>query len=313
MDLPLWVWFSFIGAVLGVLALDLGVFHRKAHEVSVREAGIWSSIWIALGVAFGAGVWLWQGAEKGLQWFTGYVVEYSLAVDNIFVFVMVFASFAVPAAARHRVLFWGVIGALVMRGVMIVLGAELVERFHWIMYVFGAFLVFTGIKMLFEKTEEKVDLEAHFAVRLARRLFRVSPDYDGQKFFTVRNGMRFATPLLIVLVFIEVSDLIFAVDSIPAIFAITTDPFIVFTSNVMAILGLRSLYFLLAHVVDRFVYLKTGLSFVLAFIGAKLLLIDVVKIPITLSLGVIVGILGVSVIASLIATRGRSSETPLKD
>lgn len=304
MELPIWVWIAFVSAVLGLLALDLGVFNRKAHVVTVKEAARWTAFWVSLGLGFGALVWSWLGPQKGLEWFTGYVVEYSLAVDNIFVFVMVFAHFAVPPQYRHRVLFWGVLGALVMRGLMIVLGVELIERFHWILYVFGAFLVITGIRMLFQKHEqEEANLENNVAIRLARRIFRVSSTYDGQKFFTVQNGVRMATPLFLVLVFIEFTDLIFAVDSIPAIFAITTDPFIVFTSNVMAILGLRSLYFLLAHVVDRFIYLKTGLAFILAFIGTKLLLLDVYKIPTTVSLGVVIGTLTISVVASLWATR----------
>jgi tellurite resistance protein TerC len=303
-ELPIWVWIAFIGFVLGMLALDLGVFNRKAHVVSVKEASIWTSVWVSLGLAFAALVYFWLGPQKGVEWLTGYVVEYSLAVDNIFVFVMVFAYFGVPPMYRHRVLFWGIIGALLMRGAMILLGVELIERFHWIMYVFGAFLVFTGIRMFAQRNDdEAVDLDANPAIRFARRLFRVSPEYDGQKFFTVKNGVRMATPLFLVLVFIEFTDLIFAVDSIPAIFAITTDPFIVFTSNVMAILGLRSLYFLLAHVVDRFIYLKTGLSVILTFIGVKLLLIDVYKIPTTVSLSVIVTVLVVSVLASLWATR----------
>ncbi|WP_084474306.1 TerC family protein [Deinococcus pimensis] len=315
MELPIWVWFAFIGFVLGMLALDLGVFNRKAHVVSVREAGIWTTVWVSLGLAFAALVYFWQGPQKGIEWLTGYVVEYSLAVDNIFVFVMVFAYFGVPAIYRHRVLFWGIIGALLMRGAMILLGVELIERFHWILYVFGAFLVFTGIKMFTQRgDDEAVDLEANPVIRFARRLLRVSPEYDGQKFFTVRNGVRMATPLFLVLIFIEFTDLIFAVDSIPAIFAITTDPFIVFTSNVMAILGLRSLYFLLAHVVDRFIYLKTGLSVILTFIGVKLLLIDVYKIPTTVSLSVIVSVLTVSVLASLWATRkGGPREVPAEE
>lgn len=305
MDLPLWVWFAFIGAVLGMLALDLGVFHRKAHTVSVREAATWSAVWVALSLAFAALVYVWQGPDKGLEFLTGYLIEKSLAVDNIFVFVLVFSFFATPQIYQHRVLFWGVIGALVMRGIMIFLGAALIEQFHWILYVFGGLLLLTGVRMLFQKHDADVDLNKNPAVRLARRLFRVSDDYDGQKFFTVKNGVRMATPLFLVLIFIEATDLVFAVDSIPAIFAITTDPFIVFTSNVLAILGLRSMYFLLANVVHRFVYLKTGLSFILVFIGVKMLLLDVFKIPTAVSLGVVMGILTLSVVLSLLKTGGQ--------
>lgn len=311
MDLPLWVWLAFIGAVLGMLALDLGVFHRKAHTVSVREAATWSAVWVALSLAFAALVYFWQGPDKGLEFLTGYLIEKSLAVDNIFVFVLVFSFFATPQIYQHRVLFWGVIGALIMRGIMIFLGAALIEQFHWILYVFGGLLLLTGVRMLFQKHDADVDLNKNPAVRLARRLFRVSDDYDGQKFFTVKNGVRMATPLFLVLIFIEATDLVFAVDSIPAIFAITTDPFIVFTSNVLAILGLRSMYFLLANVVHRFVYLKTGLSFILVFIGVKMLLLDVFKIPTAVSLGVVMGILTLSVVLSLLKT-GRQGGAQLE-
>ena len=299
MDLPLWVWFAFISGVLGMLALDLGVFHRKAHTVSVREAAIWSGVWVTLSLAFAALVYAWQGPDKGLEFLTGYLIEKSLAVDNIFVFVLVFSFFATPPVYQHRVLFWGVIGALIMRGVMIFLGAALIEQFGWILYVFGGLLLLTGVRMLFQRHDAEVDLNKNPAVRLARRMFRISDDYDGQKFFTVKNGVRMATPLFLVLIFIEFTDLVFAVDSIPAIFAITTDPFIVFTSNVLAILGLRSMYFLLAGVVHRFVYLKTGLSFILVFIGVKMLLLDVFKIPTAVSLGVVMGILAFSIGLSL--------------
>jgi tellurite resistance protein TerC len=302
MDLPLWVWFAFIGGVLGMLALDLGVFHRKAHTVSVKEAAIWSAIWVALSLAFAVLVYVWLGPDKGIEFITGYLIEKSLAVDNIFVFVLVFSFFATPPIYQHRVLFWGVIGALLMRGVMIFLGVALIEQFHWILYVFGGFLLLTGIRMLFQRHDVEVDLNKNPAIRLARRLFRVSDDYDGQKFFTVKNGVRMATPLFLVLIFIEFTDLVFAVDSIPAIFAITTDPFIVFTSNVLAILGLRSMYFLLAGVVHRFVYLKTGLSLILVFIGVKMLLLDVFKIPTAISLGVVASILTLSIVLSLLKT-----------
>ena len=302
MDLPLWVWFAFIGSVLLMLALDLGVFHRKAHVVSVREAATWSAVWVALGLAFGGLVYSWMGPQKGLEYFTGYLLEKSLAVDNIFVFVLVFSFFATPALYQHRVLFWGVIGALIMRGIMIFAGSALIKEFHWILYVFGGILLLTGLKMLFQGHETKTDLNKNPAIRLARRLFKVSDTYDGQKFFTIQNGVRMATPLFLVLIFIEFTDLVFAVDSIPAIFAVTTDPFIVFTSNVLAILGLRSMYFLLANVVHRFVYLKTGLSVILLFIGTKMLLLDIYKIPTSISLLVVAGILTLSIVVSLIKT-----------
>ena len=315
MDIPVWVWASFVAGVIGLLALDLGVFHRKAHEVTIKEAATWTGIWVTLGLLFAAGVFLfWPDPalrqQKGIEWLTGYLIEYSLAVDNIFVFVLVFSGFAVPPQYRHRVLFWGIIGALLMRGAMIAAGAALIDQFHWILYVFGGFLLFTGIRMLLAKKDEHVDLEKNPAIKLARRFFKISSDYDGQKFFTVQNGVRMATPLFLVLVMIEFTDLVFAVDSIPAIFAVTRDPFIVFTSNVMAILGLRSMYFLLADIVDRFVYLKTGLAVILSFIGVKLLLLDIYKIPTVISLGVVVGVLAISVIASLIKTR---SDVTLKD
>jgi tellurite resistance protein TerC len=319
MDIPVWVWASFIAGVMGLLALDLGVFHRKAHEVTIKEAATWTGIWVTLGLLFAAGVFLfWPDPalrqQKGIEWLTGYLIEYSLAVDNIFVFVLVFSGFAVPPKYRHRVLFWGIIGALLMRGAMIAAGAALIDQFHWILYVFGGFLVFTGVRMLMSafssKKDEHVDLEKNPAIRFSKRFFKISDTYDGQKFFTVQNGVRMATPLFLVLVMIEFTDLVFAVDSIPAIFAVTRDPFIVFTSNVMAILGLRSMYFLLADIVNRFVYLKTGLAVILSFIGTKLLLLDVYKIPTSISLGVVVGVLAISIIASLIKTR---SDVTLKE
>ena len=319
---PAWVWVAFLGGVLSVLALDLGVFNRKAHVISAKEAAIWTVVWVSLGLAFAGIIFAWQGPQKGFEWLTGYVVEYSLAVDNIFVFVLVFGYFKVPPQYRHRVLFWGILGALVMRGAMIFLGAALIKEFHWILLVFGAFLLFTGFKMLLEKdNKEHVDLEMNPAIKLAKRFFKVSPNYDGQKFFTVENGIRVATPLFLVLVFIEFTDLVFAVDSIPAIFAITTDPFIVFTSNIMAILGLRSLYFLLADIVDRFIYLKKGLAIILAFVGVKMLLPDVsmwltgvsVKIPTYISLAVILSILAISVIASLIVTANRPAKLEIDE
>ncbi len=302
MDIPIWAWLAFLFGVLVMLALDLGVFNRKSSVVSSKQAAIWSAVWVMLSLCFAGLMFFWQGPQRGLEWITGYLIEYSLAVDNIFVFVLVFSAFAVPVAHRRRVLFWGIIGALVMRGAMIALGAALLEQFHWILYVFGGILLLAGYSMMFSKKEQASDLEHYEFVKLARRLIKISPQYDGQKFFTVQNGMRTATPLFLVLIVIELTDLVFAVDSIPAVFAVTREPFIVFTSNVMAILGLRSLYVLLEGFVDRFVYLKTGLSIILVFIGAKLLLLDIFKIPTAISLVVVISVLAISVIASILKT-----------
>ena len=248
--------------MLAVLALDLGVFHRKAHAVGFKEALSWTGVWVTLAVLFGAGVWFWAGPQKGLEFFTGYLIEYSLSADNVFVFVLIFSYFAVPTPWQHKVLFWGVLGALVMRLVMIGLGVALIRQFGWILYVFGAFLLFTGFKMVFGKSEE-IHPERNPVVRWFRKLAPVTSGYHGDRFVARVDGRRAATPLLVVLVCIEVSDLVFAVDSIPAIFAVTLDPFIVYTSNVFAILGLRSLYFVLAGMVNKFHYLKTGLGVVL--------------------------------------------------
>jgi tellurite resistance protein TerC len=294
----IWFWVAFNAFVLVLLALDLGVFHRTAHEVSVREAAAWSAFWISLALVFNGVLYLWQGSEVALQFLTGYLIEKSLSIDNIFVFVLIFGALGVPKMYQHRVLFWGIVSALVMRGAMIGLGAVLIQRFHWLLYVFGAFLIGTGIKMAFQKAR-KLDPEMSLVVRLARRVVPVSSGYDGQHFLTRINGRRAVTPLFLALLLVEVTDLIFAVDSIPAIFAVTTDPFLVYTSNVMAILGLRSLYFLLAGVVDRFHLLKLGLALVLVFVGTKMVVADVFKVPTALSLGVIAVLIGGSVAASL--------------
>jgi tellurite resistance protein TerC len=292
------LWLGFVVFVLAMLAVDLGVFHRKAHTVGMKEAVIWSLVWVALAALFNLGVYAWFGADRALEFTTGYLLEKALAVDNIFVFVVIFATFAVPAAYQHRVLFWGVLGALVMRAAFIFAGGALLQRFHWTIYLFGAVLAITGIKLLVQRNHA-VHPERNPLVRAFRRVFPVTPGFVGDKFLVRQAGRRFATPLLLTLVAVEVSDLVFALDSIPAIFAVTMDPFIVFTSNVFAILGLRSLYFLLAGVIERFRYLKVGLAVVLVFVGAKMLLLDVVKVPIGLSLAIIVGILTVSVLASL--------------
>lgn len=303
--LPAWIGFNVF--VLALLALDLGVFHRKARTVTVREAAGWSVAWIALGLAFGAGIWWFEGEEPALQYLAGYLIEKSLSVDNIFVIALIFSYFAVPALYQHRVLFWGILGALVMRGALIAAGSLLLSRFHFLVWVFGAFLVFTGVKMAFHDQAE-LHPEKNPLVRLARKLFAVTEDYEGQKFFTRRAGRLFATPLFLVLLVVESMDLVFAVDSVPAIFAVTSDPFLVYTSNVFAILGLRSLYFLLAGVMDRFVYLKLGLSVILVFVGLKMALAQFLKIPVGISLGVIGGVLALSVGASLLATRGKAAD-----
>jgi tellurite resistance protein TerC len=298
-----WLWVGFNLFVLAMLAVDLLVFHRTAHEVSTREAAGWTALWVALAVAFGAGVYSFMGREAGLEYFAGYLIEKALSVDNIFVFVLIFGYFRVPLQYQHRVLFWGILGALIMRGAMIGAGAYLIQQFHWVIYVFGAFLVFTGIRMA-TQVEHDLEPDRNPVIRLMRRLLPVSAVYHGQKFFVREDaGGRsrlVATPLLVVLTLVETTDLIFAVDSIPAIFAVTQDPFIVYSSNVFAILGLRALYFLVADVIHRFHYLKLGLSAVLVFVGAKMLLADVYPIPITVSLGVVVFVLAASVVASLL-------------
>jgi tellurite resistance protein TerC len=296
------LWAGFVAFVLVLLALDLGVFHRNAHAVSVREAGIWSAVWVALALAFNGLVVHWFGSERGLEFLTGYLIEKALAVDNLFVFYAIFAWFAVPAAYQHRVLFWGVLGALVMRAIFIAAGAALLAKFHWVIYVFGAILVVTAIK-LFTMPEDGIHPERNPVYRLMRRLIPAVPEYHGARFTIVKDGRRYATPLLLVLLLIEWTDVVFAVDSIPAIFAITTDPFIVFTSNIFAILGLRSLFFLLQGVIGRFHLLKPALAAVLLFVGGKMLLLDVVKVPIGISLGVIAGLIGAGVVASLVVPR----------
>ena len=296
----LWLWIGFNVFVLAILALDLGVFHKKAHVVTFKEAMAWTVVWVTLAVLFNLCVWYYAGAQKALEFTTGYIIEYSLSVDNIFVFAMLFSYFAVPAVYQHRVLFWGILGALVLRAIMIVAGTVLIAKFAWIIYVFGAFLILTGIKMIV-KREEEIHPERNPLVRWFKKLMPVTNDYRGDKFFVRENGIRMATPLFVVLLLVEFSDIIFAVDSIPAIFAVTTDPFIVYTSNVFAILGLRSLYFALAGVMDKFHFLKIGLGAVLTFVGVKMLLAHTTwAIDTHISLGVIVLILAASMVMSLL-------------
>ena len=303
----IWAWVGFNLLVLGLLALDLGIFHRKAHAVSIKEATIWSIVWITLALIFNVGIYFWRGSQTALEFFTGYLIEKSLSVDNIFVFVLIFSFFAVPAAYQHRVLFWGILGALILRGALILVGAALLERLHWIIYIFGAFLIFTGARMAFQK-EVEVRPEDNVLVKLLRRLMPVTDEYERDRFFVRRAGRLLATPLLPVLLIVESTDVVFAVDSIPAIFAVTQDPFIVYTSNVFAILGLRSLYFVLAGVVDRFYYLKLALSAILVFVGFKMVLAEFYKIPIGVSLSIIGSILAVALLASWL----RASRQPVR-
>jgi tellurite resistance protein TerC len=295
-----WLWIGFNAFVLVMLALDLGVFHRKCHVVTLKESLSWTAVWVILALLFNAGLWYYAGSQKALEFFTGYLIEKSLSVDNVFVFALLFSYFAVPPVYQHRVLFWGILGALIMRAIMIAAGAVLITKFSWIIYVFGTFLIVTGIKMIV-KREEEIHPENNPVVIWFKRLMPVTPEYRGEKFFVRENGILMATPLFIVLLLVEFTDLIFAVDSIPAIFAVTTDPFIVYTSNVFAILGLRSLYFALAGVMDKFHYLKIGLGVVLAFVGVKMLLAHSPwKLDTLVSLGVIVLILATSMVMSLL-------------
>jgi tellurite resistance protein TerC len=310
-----WLWIGFNAFVLAMLAVDLFVFHKEAHEVRPAEAAGWSVLWIALAVLFGAGVYRFMGPQAGLEFFAGYLIEKALSVDNIFVFVLIFGFFRVPPRYQHRVLFWGILGALIMRGGMIAAGAYLIQHFHWVIYVFGAFLVFTGVRMAIQK-EHGLDPDSNPAIRLIRRVMPVTRAYHGQKFFVrehVAGRLRLAaTPLFVVVALVETTDLIFAVDSIPAIFAVTQDPFIVYSSNVFAILGLRALYFLLAEVIDRFHYLKLGLSVVLVFVGLKMLAADVYKVPVGVSLAVIAGVLGAAVAASWFWPRIATAHDPVR-
>jgi len=292
-------WIMFTAIVLMLMALDLGLFHRKAHAVGLREALIWSLIWVTLSIGFGFWIYSEFGAQRGLEFFTGYLIEYSLSIDNVFVFVLIFSYFAVPAHLHHRVLFWGILGALIMRAVFILAGAVLMESFHWMIYVFGAFLVFTGWKIL-RQGDAEVEPERNPIVRLFQRIVPMSSGYASGGFFVRQSGKLLATPLALVLVTVETTDLVFATDSIPAIFGVTRDPFIVYTSNICAILGLRSMYFLLAAVINRFAYLGIGLGIVLMFIGAKMLVSGYYPIPIALSLGIVATILVGSVIISLL-------------
>jgi tellurite resistance protein TerC len=310
MDVSLIIWIALLVGILAMLLVDL-LLHRDAHVISVREAAIWSAIWVAIGLAVGGAIWAFYGSEFGMQYFAGYVIEKSLAVDNVFVWAVIFSYFAVPRQYQHRVLFYGVVGALIFRAIFIGAGSLLIASFAWILYVFGAFLIITGIKMLRQRNEH-IDPSKSKTLRLFRRFVPTTDEYDGQKFLTRRNGVLMATPLLAVVVVVEVTDIIFAVDSIPAIFAVTQEPFLVFASNALAILGLRAMYFLLADLIHRFVYLKAGLSIVLVWVGIKMIVSHAwFKIPTAISLGVVIAIIAVSIIASLWSTR--RSATPEDD
>jgi tellurite resistance protein TerC len=303
----IWFWVGFIAFVLAMLALDLGVFHRRPHAVGPKEAGIWTAIWVGLALSFAWALHFAVGRHAALTFLTGYVIEEALSADNIFVMVLIFEYFRVPKDSQHRVLFYGIIGALMMRGAFIAAGSALITRFHWILYIFGALLIVTGVRMVLRRDDE-FDGEKSRIVRVVRRIIPFSNEYHEGSFTILKAGRRFATPLLLVLILVELTDLVFAIDSIPAIFGVTRDPFIVYTSNIFAVMGLRSLYFLLAAVVDRFHLLKYGLAVILTFVGFKMLAEQWVQIDIALSLGIIVSVLAISVIASLIWTQDRRPE-----
>jgi len=305
-----WLWAIFNLFVVFMLVLDLRVFHKQAHEVKIKEALLWSAFWIFLSLLFNAGVYFFEGSEVALQFFTGYIIEKSLSVDNLFVFLMIFSYFKVPAKYQHKVLFWGIVGALLMRGLLIFVGVTLIRQFHWILYIFGAFLVFTGIKMAFQDEAVDIHPESNIFVRLFKKILPITAGYHGGKFFIRAEKKIYATLLFVVIIVVETTDLVFALDSIPAVFAITRDPFIVYTSNVFAILGLRALYFALAGLLDLFHYLKFGLSIVLAFIGVKMLIESFYDMPITIALGVVVGVLTISIIASILLPKKEKPTLP---
>lgn len=307
MVIDIYVWIAFIAFVLLLLALDLGVFHRKSHEVKIKEALIWSAVWICLALLFNYGIYYFVGKEKALEFLTGYLIEKSLSIDNLFVFIMLFSFFNVKPQYQHKVLFWGILGALIMRAIFIFAGVALLNKFHWIIYIFGGFLIYTGFKMLFHN-DQKVEPDKNPLVKLFKKFFPVTDEMHDGKFFVKINAKTFATPLFVVLLLVEFTDLIFAVDSIPAILAVSNDTFIIFTSNVFAILGLRALYFALAGITKYFHYLKYGLSAILVFVGVKMVIVGFYKIPIVYSLFTIVGILAVSVLLSVIFTK--KEETP---
>ncbi|MGH9189542.1 MAG: TerC family protein [Acidimicrobiales bacterium] len=301
-DTPPWLWLALIGAIVVMLVVDLLLVHRTAHVITIREAAIESAVWISLGLAFGVVLLVWQGGQAGGEYYAGFLIEKSLSIDNVFVWAVIFSFFTVPREYQFRVLFWGIFGALVLRGIFIFAGVELIERFEWILYIFGAFLLYTAWKIAHHDESEQVDYNANIAMRIVRRVVPTTSTYDGQKLFTRANGKRLATPLFAVLVLIEATDVVFAVDSVPAILAVSREPFIVFAANAFAILGLRSLYFLLGGMQGKFRYLNVGLGVILAFVGVKMLLIGApfeVHLPTFVSLGVIAVVIAVAVVASL--------------
>jgi tellurite resistance protein TerC len=301
----LWVTFNIF--VLAMLAVDLGVFHRKAHAVKVKEALIWSCVWILLSLLFNAGIYFWRGPETALEFLTGYLIEKSLSIDNIFVFLLIFSYFSIPPLYQHKVLFYGILGALILRAIFIAAGVTLIQTFHWIIYVFGGFLVVTGLRMGIQKHKE-IHPEKNPVIRLFQRFMAITDQFENGKFFVKKGGHHVATPLFIALLVVETTDVIFAIDSIPAILAVTSDPFIVYTSNVFAILGLRALYFAISGMMRRFQYLHYGLSAILVFVGAKMLLADIYKVPVVLALGIVASVLLISVVASI--GRSRNIENP---
>jgi len=309
--MPNWIWIAFNLFVIVMLYIDLRVFNRDAHEISVREALIWSGVWIGISLLFGVGIYIWQGSEAGLAFFAGYLIEKSLSVDNIFVFLMIFSYFGIEARYQRRVLTWGILGAIVLRAIFIFAGVAILDAFHWMLYVFGAFLIFTAIRMAIQD-EEAMDPTQNPIIKLVQRFIPVTDEFDGEKFFTMSAGKRVATPLFVTLIMIELSDVIFAVDSIPAILAITTDPFLVYSSNILAILGLRALYFALAGIMDMFHYLQYGLAIILGFVGIKMILSDFYHMPTALALGVIAVVLVGSVVASLIWPETKHDELQAK-
>lgn len=295
-----WFWVGFNLFILGMLALDLGVFNRRAHHITFRESLGWIALWVSLALLFNLWIYFEKGPVKSLEFFTGYIIELSLSVDNLFVFLIIFSYFNVPDQYKHRVLFWGIVGALVLRAVFIILGYTLISYFHWINYVFGAILLYTGIKMLFHNNDDPVEIENNIIVRLWKKYFPVHPHYEGKNFFIKEKGKLVATPLFIVLLVVEVTDLMFAVDSIPAVLSISSDPFIVYSSNVFAILGLRSIFFALSNAMDYFRLLKYGLSLILVFVGVKMIISDYFHLPIHFALCVVVIILAASIVLSIV-------------
>jgi tellurite resistance protein TerC len=305
----LWLWVAFGAIIVILLVLDLGVFNRKSHTISTRQAAIWTGVWISLALLFNLAIYFWRGPDTALEYFTGYVIEYSLSVDNLFVFVLLFTTFGVAAQYQHRVLFWGILGALILRGLLITFGVVMIERFFWVAYIFGAFLVYTGFKIGFQK-ESEPHPEKNPILRLARKILPITKRHYQGKFLLRRNGHLFFTPLLLVLIAVETTDLVFALDSVPAIFGITLDPFVIYTSNIFAIMGLRSLYFLLAKAMGKFHFLQHALAIILVFIGVKMLISHFVEVPIVISLSVVVGLLVIAVILSMVREKQIQRQHP---